>query len=71
MYSSSCHLSLHCRGQLSRVSEQLACQHVKVLRIQQSEGTTEQICAERIAEQQLRIKQVLWQYINQAAITET
>ena len=50
-----------CRSQLSEVSEQLACQHAQMLRAQQSEATPEQICAERIAEQQLRIKQVMKQ----------
>ena len=46
---------------MSEVSEQLARQHAQTLRAQQSEATPEQICAERIAEQQLRIKQVMKQ----------
>ena len=48
-----------CRSRLSEVSEQLARQHAQTLRAQQSEASPEQICAERIAEQQLRIKQVM------------
>ena len=47
------------RGQLSHVEEQLAQQHSQVRTAQQNQAATpEQICAERIAEQHLRIKQV-------------
>ena len=49
------------------VNEQLATQHAKVLRLEQSETTTQdQLLAEKIAEKQLKIKQVsrclIWIY---------
>ncbi len=46
------------RSLLFQIGEQLASQHMRVLGTQQGGATAEQLCAERIAEQQLRIKQV-------------
>ena len=40
------------------MSEQLAQQHALVSRLQRTDTDWEQLCAEKIAEQQLRIKQV-------------
>ena len=56
-----------CRRDIAMVNEQLATQHAKVLRLEQSETTTQdQLLAEKIAEKQLKIKQVsrclIWTY---------
>ena len=45
------------RGQLSQVAELLASQHAQVLQLESSDAvSSEQLCSERLAEQQLRIK---------------
>ena len=47
-----------CRDELSHTEEQLAAHHVQYTQLQRSGANPEHICAEKIAEQQLRIKQV-------------
>ncbi len=40
------------------IAEQLAMQHAMVTKLQRSASNWDKLCAEKIAEQQLRIKQV-------------
>lgn len=47
-----------CRDELSHTEEQLAAHHAQYTQLQRSGANPEHICAENIAEQQLRIKQV-------------
>ena len=46
------------RSELDLTKEQLAHQHARVLSLQQRGAGQEEVCQERLAEQQLRLKQV-------------
>ena len=52
----SCHTA-H-RDELSHIGEQLAAHHAQYTQLQRSGANHEHVCAEKIAEQQLRLKQV-------------
>ena len=55
-YHESC---LHtCRSEMEVLQEQLAKQHTRILTLQQQHADEEIMCQERLAEQQLRVKQV-------------
>lgn len=56
------------RSELNLIGEQLAQQHAMVTRLQKTDSNWEQLCAERIAEQQLRIKQVIYSVHNHVLI---
>ncbi len=63
------------RSELNLIGEQLAQQHAMVTRLQNTDSNWEQLCAEKIAEQQLKIKQVTYSsliapYFNQDFQTE-
>lgn len=56
--SFSCTPTSIARSELDLTKEQLAHQHARVLSLQQRGAGEEEVCQERLAEQQLRLKQV-------------
>ena len=48
----------YCRSELDLIREQLAVQHSRILSLQRDNTEEETLCQERLAEQQLRVRQV-------------
>ena len=49
---------VYCRSELDLIREQLAVQHSRILSLQRDNTEEETLCQERLAEQQLRVRQV-------------
>ena len=49
---------VYCRSELDLIREQLAVQHARILSLQKDNTEEETFCQERLAEQQLRVRQV-------------